>query len=642
MPERQTASAAPPSFAQVLADRIDRRAALRGLGGIGLAALAGWPSLAGAMPLPVDAKAGSSLTFREIAHGPERSHVVADGYDVQILVRWGDPILPGAPAFDPHGQSAASQALQFGYNNDFTAFLPLPRGGASSAHGLLWANHEYPEAAMMRPKDDGMPDADWAAVEMAAVGGSVVELRREGGRWHVVRDGALNRRITANTPIRLSGPAAGDPRMRTAADPDGRTVRGMIANCSGGVTPWGTVLTCEENIQDYFMGAPESGASARERAAYRRYGITGAAKTPWGRHDPRFDLRHAPTEPNRFGWVVEVDPYDPAAMPVKRTALGRFHHEAATVALADDGRVVVYSGDDAPFEYLYRFVSARRYDPADPAANRDLLDEGTLSVARFEADGTVHWLPLVQGRGPLTAEAGFVSQADVVIEARRAADLVGATPMDRPEDVEPDPVSGRVYVVLTNNTKRGPDRLDAVNPRADNEYGQIVELTPPPGADGRPDHAAGRFAWDMFILAGDPGRAADRARYGGPVSPDGWFACPDNIAFDGKGRLWIATDQGTDQHARGIGDGLWACDTAGPGRALTRFFFKVPCGAEMCGPAFTPDDRTLFLAVQHPAADDPGSRYADPSTRWPDFRDDRPPRPSVVVVTKKDGGVIGS
>ncbi len=438
--------------------------------------------------------------------------------------------------------------------------------------------------------------------------------------------------------MRVAGPAAGHPRMRTQADPAGTEISGMIGNCAGGMTPWGTILTCEENFDFYFLGNASTGP---EVSNHKRYGLSGKAKYGWGRFHDRFNIDREPNAANRAGWVVEIDPYDPTAMPIKRTALGRFKHEGATVAIDPDGHVVVYSGDDQRFEYLYKFVSAGFYDPGNRAAAARLLDEGTLFVARFGDDGKVTWLPLVYGQGPLTERNGFTSQADVVIEARSAADLLAATPMDRPEDVETNPVSGKVYVVLTNNNLRKKEQIDRVNPRAGNLYGQIVELTPPT-VNGKRHHGATEFTWEMFLMAGNPNSAEDGAVYGGGVSPSGWLACPDNIAFDGKGRLWIATDQGEEQHKYGVGDGIWACDTTGPGRAVTKMFYRVPTGAEMCGPCFTLDSRTLFVAVQHPSNDDPGSTYDKPSTRWPDFSPSLPPRPAVVVINKNDGGVIGS
>jgi secreted PhoX family phosphatase len=328
-------------------------------------------------------------------------------------------------------------------------------------------------------------------------------------------------------------------------------------------------------------------------------------------------------------------------VPVKRTALGRFKHEGAETALTPDGRLVVFSGDDQRNEYLYRFVSRDQVNLTDRAANRDLLDHGTLSVARFSDGGSMDWLNLVFGEGPFTAANGFQSQADVVIDIRRAADLVKATPMDRPEDVEANHANGKVYVVLTNNSARRADKLDAVNARPNNTTGQIVELIPPT-INGKPDHGAPSFRWEMFLMAGNPADPTHKAKYGEGLSASGWLACPDNIAFDQLGRMWIASDQGEAQQKFGIGDGIWACDTEGPGRAVTRMFYRTPTGGEMCGPAFAPDNRSFFVAVQHPAGDDTGSSYDTPSSRWPDFRDDMPPRPAVVVITKDDGGVIGS
>jgi secreted PhoX family phosphatase len=266
------------------------------------------------------------------------------------------------------------------------------------------------------------------------------------------------------------------------------------------------------------------------------------------------------------------------------------------------------------------------------------LDSGTLSVAKFNADGTLTWLPLVFGAQWLTPENGFNSQADILIETRRAADLLGATPMDRPEDVETNPVNGGVYMALTNNTSRKGDRLDKVNPRADNKHGHIVEMLPP-GFGKEADHTAATYKWNILLLAGNPAADADKARYNEGVSADGWLSCPDNVAFDSKGRLWIATD-GAPSAAK-VADGIYACDVAGSGRALTRHFLRVPRGAEMCGPEFTPDDRTFFVAVQHPA-EEAGSSFEKPSTRWPDFKPNMPPRPSVVAVTKRGGGVVGS
>lgn len=583
----------------------------------------------------------SSLHFPELRHQLAQRDAVAEGHEIQVVIRWGDPILADAPEFDPVAQSADRQARQFGYNNDYLDFFPLPKGTRSAERGLLVVNHEYTNpglmfaglgsgrAALARVTPEQM------AIERAAMGLSVVELRRDAGRWRYVKESPLNRRITAETPMRLSGPAAGHARLRTQADPTGMRVLGTLNNCAGGNTPWGTVLTAEENFNLYFGGeAAETGPQA---AAYRRYGIRKEPIYPWRRAEARFDLDKEPNEPNRFGWIVEFDPHDPDSVPVKRTALGRFKHEGCHHAVSADGRVVIYMGDDERFDYVYKFVTARPWNPADPAANRDLLDEGTLFVAKFAADGTLRWLPLVHGEGPLTEANGFASQAEVLIEVRRAADLLGATPMDRPEDVEPNPATGRVYVMLTNNDRRTAEQVDAANPRARNVHGHVLEIIPPGAGTPRVDHAAAEARWGVFLVAGKPGMDPG-AQYHRATSDQGWLSCPDNCAFDSKGRIWIATDGAPS--AAGVADGLYAADTMGRGRALTRLFYQAPTGAEVCGPCFTPDETTIFLAIQHPA-EDAGSSFEQPSTRWPDFRDNLPPRPSVIAIVRKGGGPVG-
>jgi hypothetical protein len=557
------------------------------------------------------------------------------------LIRWGDKVLADAPAFDVAAQSAAAQEKQFGYNCDFIAYMPLPLGSDNSENGLLCINHEYTGAELMFPglteetKLERMTK-EQVEVELAAHGHSVIEIRKQGGTWQPVDGSPFSRRLTFATPMRVSGPAAGHERLKTSADPDGMMVMGTANNCAGGLTPWGTVLVAEENFNGYFGG---DAAKMPQADAYKRYGVSSDSWYAWWKFQDRFNVEKEPNEPNRFGWMVEYDPYDPASVPVKRTALGRFKHEGATTIVNKDGRVVAYSGDDERFDYLYRFVTAGTFNPNDRAANMDLLDEGMLSVARFADDGTLQWLPLVFGEGPLTAANGFSSQGDVVIEARRAADLLGATPMDRPEDVEPNPVNGKVYALMTNNSRRKLGQTDAANPRFDNTAGHIIEMTPPGGEGKDADHAADTFTWEHFIIAGDPTWGS--TLYGKGTSKNGWFAAPDGAVIDAKGRLWIATDQGGAQAGFGTGDGIWACDTSGDGRAVTRYFFRCPTGAEMAGPAFTPDNKTFFVSVQHPA-EDKGSTFDSPSTRWPDFADGMPPRPSVVAITKDDGGEIGT
>ena len=644
---------ATPGIGDLISRRLARREVLSGslLAAAGALAvpMAGLGSRA-ARAAVVRPPTAERFTFEEIEHGVDETHHVAPGYSAEVLIRWGDPVVPGAPPFDPLNQSAEAQEKQFGYNNDFVGYLGLPFGSGNPERGLLCVNHEYTNPGVMFAKRRGRPSRARFAIptsarveiEMAAHGGSIIEIEKQAGRWRVVPDSPFNRRITArSTPIEISGPAAGDPRLRTSADPGGRRVIGTVANCAGGMTPWGTYLMAEEHFDSYFSGTLETHPEARN---FERYDIP-RSRYAWARYHKRFDINAEPNEANRFGWVVEVDPLAPRSTPKKRTALGRFKNEGAESTVSRDGRVVVYQGDDGPFEYLYRFVTEGRFDPNDRAANRDLLDRGILSVARFHEDGSLVWLPLEFGEEPLTPANDFASQADVLIEARRAADLLGATPMDRPEDVEPNPVTGKVYVMLTNNDERTAEQIDGPNPRDRNLFGHILELTPPDG-----DHAAPAFGWDVLVRCGDPGSAEADAAWNPAISADGWFAGPDNCAIDGQGRLWIASDQGGGWVESGTADGLWALETEGPLRGMGRMFFRVPIGAELCGPRFTPDDRTLFVAVQHVAVsgveDNPAfgrrSTFEDPASRWPDFDKRMPPRPSVVAITKDDGGTIGT
>jgi hypothetical protein len=645
--DRPVARTTAPSLAELWTRRIARRGFLSGAGKAALLASVA-PSILSlaACGETTEATPDAIFGFGDVPRGVDGDHHVAAGHDADILIRWGEPLLKDAPDFNIRGQSAAAQLGQFGYNNDYIGFIPLPYGSNASDRGLLCVHHEYTNDDLIHP---GYPADDPAGfytrgiveISMAAHGGTIVEVSRgENGKWSVVRDSEYNRRLTPlSTVMVLSGPAAGHPRLQTNEDASGRRVMGTFNNCAGGITPWGTWLMSEENINFYFMG---ENADAGEAVNHERMGVPGSRSYPWGYFHKRFDISREPREPNRFGWVVEVDPLDPASTPVKRTALGRFKHEGCENALTKDGRLAVYMGDDQAFEYLYKFVSAAEVSD-DRAANASLLDEGTLYVARFEEDGTGKWMPLVHGQNGIDEANGFSSQADVVIEARRAADILGATPLDRPEDVTPNDATGKIYVALTNSKER--EKTDAVNPRAGNLWGQIVELTPDGG-----DHASEHFVWTMLVKCGDPMFPAIGAEWHPETGRDNWFACPDNMAVDPKGRLWVATDQGSGWNAAsGSADGLYVLATIGEKRGLARRIFRAPVGAEVCGPCFTPDGTTLFLAVQHPGADgtknfkgfERASTFEDPATRWPDFAPDMPPRPSIVVITARNGGPVG-
>ena len=598
-----------------------------GLGALATTLLAGCGSLA--------AGSGPRLGFRSVPASSQDTMIVPESYEAVAFVPWGEPVgVPGQmPAWRMDASnSAADQAVQMGMHHDGIHYFPI---GGSSTHGLLVMNHEYTDDGLLH--SDGMKS--WTAEKVrkaqAANGVSVVEVALKDGRWQVLRPSTYARRFTAATPFAVGGPAAGHALMKTAADPDGRRVLGTLNNCASGMTPWGTYLSGEENFAFYFDG-PE-----RPDADQQRWGLRKSGFFRWAEHDERFDAKQHPHEFHRFGWVVEIDPFDPAGTPVKRTALGRAAHEGAWVAVTQDGRAVVYSGEDARFEYIYKFVSRDKIAPGGAKANASLLDHGTLYVARFDADGTGRWLPLVHGQGPLTAANGFADAGAVVIKTRQASDLLGGTKMDRPEWLAIDPNARTVYCTLTNNSQRGAKDLpgpDAANPRANNVMGQIIQWT----ESG--DFDATSMRWSHLLLAGDPANERPEAR--GTIQGD-LFACPDGLTLDARGVLWVQTDMHAAQMNKGelqrMGNNqMLACDRA---TGEVRRFFTGPVNAEVTGVALTPDMRTMFINVQHPGetASD-RSDPADPAkySNWPDYRQGGRPRSATVVIRKKDGGVIGT
>jgi len=565
-----------------------------------------------------------------------------------VVLRWGDALFADAPSLNMRAVRDGSlsdldpefAAGQFGYNCDAIHFFPLED---VPDRGIICVNHEYTCEELFLPGlgvfERLLPGAmaryvrrhpQVARLTQLMHGISVaVIVRGPQGRWEHEVGSPYARRITGVTPCELTGPARGHALLRTAADGTGTRVLGTLSNCAGGQTPWGTFLSAEENVDDYFGnpdGKPFEDGALRE--AHRRMPPRSTSKHGWEFVEARFDVGQAPTELLRFGWIVEVDPYDPLSIPKKRTALGRFKHENATTVPTRDGRIAVYMGDDEKFEYVYKFVSAERLDPEDRAANRNLLDHGTLHVARFDADGSGCWLALSHGEGPLTAANGFESAADVVIRARAAADLLGATPMDRPEDIAVDPATGRVYVALTKNPERkavsrrevhagrdldaGPD---AANPRGPNTYGHVIEVLEEGG-----DTAASRFRWGIFVSGGE---AAAEAGLGGP----------DNLALGHGGNLWIVTD-GTQPD--GSNNGCFRVPTSGPERGQVRRVMSAPRGAEVCGCEFTPDGTTLLLSIQHPGK---GGSLDAPVSDWPDGLG-HVSRPAVIALRREDGGIL--
>jgi uncharacterized protein len=652
-------------FQDVIAARFGRRTVLGGgvaaaaltfLAGPGAAAALAAKPAAGRPANGSKGKPGSLLGFEPVPTSAADTFTVPAGYTTQVLIPWGEPIRSDGPAFRADGSNTAAEvAQQIGMHHDGMHFFPLAPGSGGNRRGLLVVNHEYTDriiqfsaaelAAQQRTAAGTPTRMPKAHVDkaLAAHGVSVVEVAEVDGTWQRV-DSRYNRRVTAETAMAFSGPAASSPRIAKALD--GSPVRGTLNNCSHGYTPWGTYLACEENWNGYF-GTSGSFAPDVEQ---RRYGVTANGfGYLWHLEDQRFDVA---TETGRdnlslFGWCVEIDPFDPTSTPVKRTALGRFKHEGATFH-ESNGHVIVYSGDDQNGDYTYKYVSARPWRQM-LARGRSPLDEGTLFVARFADDGSGEWLPLVHGLPGLTAADGFADQADVLMRTRQAADAVGATPMDRPEWVAVHPRTGEVYLTLTNGS-RGEGAANPKAPIGQNVYGHIVRWK-----EERGDHRSTRFAWDIFLLGGDPAHPDRTATADAALTIDesSVFGSPDGIWIDDDGRVWIQTDvsNGAQNRAASGYDNIGnnAMLVADPETGDLRRFLVGPRGAEITGVITTPDRRTMFVNVQHPgevttAFATAAQVVADPQrvSSWPDGPSGGRPRSATVVIRKADGGVIGT
>ncbi|WKN19999.1 PhoX family protein [Azotobacter vinelandii] len=588
-------------------------------------------------------KRPSRLAFEAVAVTRADTISVPEGYQAKTFIPWGTPICGSYPAYREDGSNTAQeQAEQTGMHHDGMHYFPIDTRngkGHNSEHGLLVLNHEYIDAPLLHPNGPTLVDGkrtipEEVRKEINAHGVSVVEIRRSPRNgWEVVGDSKFGRRITAATPMEIRGPARGHALLRTRYSRDGSATRGTQNNCSNGFTPWGTYLTCEENWANYF--ATQDSELPRE---LQRYGIGKTGRFGWntleGDEFQRFDAtRKAETasgdyrnEPNHFGWIVEIDPFDPQSVPVKHTALGRFAHEGVIFAPTGPGkRLVCYSGDDSRNEYIYKYVSRDKFRPGRPDNSR-LLDEGTLYVARFNADGTGDWLPLdIQDATFQAACAakgiGFADQGEVLINTRTAADAVGATKMDRPEWGAVHPRSGEVYFTLTNNTNR--TEADAANPRPDNAYGHIIRWR-----EESPEHTGTRFNWDLFLLAGPEGDS--RGPDNQPLGADNILASPDGLWFDPQGLLWIQTDMSGSQHSDGpFGNNQML--VANPDSGELKRFLVGPVGCEVTGITATPDFRTLFVNIQHPGE---GSTPDNLLSTWPDGPGKRP-RSSTVVITRE-------
>jgi len=593
------------TIGEVIERRLSRRDLLKG-------AAASTPAMVIGAAAAEKAKAGAAsddLTFEPVVGSSADQIIVPPGYDWAPLAKWGQPLTPGAPDFDPDNITAEAQREQVGYNCDFVAWFDLPFGG------IVGNNHEYTNSELIWPNfsSDTMT-AEQVRAEIAMHGVSFFEVfpRRTstGFRWEMVPGSTFNRRIHGDTEIEITGPVAGHPLLQTNSDPTGTVARGTFNNCGGGITPWGTYLTCEENFDQYFANN-DAVPNDLMRQMNARLGAPGGEnnRRPWFRHESRFDLSMDPNEINTQGWVVEIDPYNPSDTGKKRTAIGRFKHEGAATTLSNDGHAVVYSGDDARFEYLYKFVSDGTYDPRNRAANMDLLDEGTLYVARFDDDGAGEWLPLIFGQNGLTPNNGFNSQAEVLIAARLAADILGATQMDRPEDVEASPVTGKVYMNLTNNTRRSAEQVDAANPRGPNPFGHIIEIS-----EAGADNGATEFRWEIFMLCGDPENPDDGSFFAGfPQDQVSKIANVDNLAFDNEGHMLLATDG--QPRTIGINDGIFYCPVDGPTRGWNRQFLSSVVGCECASVVLNNQNNLMLVSIQHPGE---GGTRAEPISTFPD------------------------
>ncbi|MBN3859973.1 DUF839 domain-containing protein [Neisseriaceae bacterium PsAf] len=584
-----------------------------------------------------------SLGFKSIPPAVEDTVNVPNGYTAKVLYSWGDPvgIKNQSPQFKKNAaNSAREQALQAGMHHDGMDYFSLPMNTQSDSHALLAINHEYCDNGLLFPDGDNNWSLNKAKKAQNALGVSIIEIKKNSHqRWEVVRPSQYARRITAQTPVLLTGPAAGHRLMQTKQDNSGRMVLGTMQNCSNGKTPWGTYLTCEENWSDMFTNK-----TGRLSELEKRYGIKKKEKTyRWSEVDPRFETSNEPNEPNRFGWVVEIDPYNPNSTPKKHTALGRIKHESATVDIGNSQKVVVYTGDDEKFEYIYKLISKNNYQPQNRAANLKLLEEGTLYVAKFNDDNTGEWIPLVFGKSPLTPENGFKNQAEVLIKTRLAADKVGATKMDRPEWIAIDPkIRGSVYCTLTNNVLRGEQNkagTDAANPRNNNIFGHIMHWQ-----EDKHNPESLSFTWDIFAMGGLLN--STNTNWTTDIETVS-FGSPDGLKFDHRGVMWVQTDVSTEILNQGPYNGVGNNQMFAviPGSKEFKRFLTGPCGCEVTGIAFSPDNKAMFVNIQHPG--ETGEGISDPKapravSSWPDAKTTGRPRSSTLIITKDDGGVIGS
>ncbi|WP_425092812.1 PhoX family protein [Tropicimonas sp. S265A] len=603
-------------FDAVVERAMSRRGFLSGLMVFGSGAAAMGTGLLGSTSAEA-MTASSRFAFKPIPIQTDFTVHVPEGYTWEVLVQWGDPLFSGVPEFDHAngGLDAENTARAFGENTDGMELFLI------GDKQVLAVNHEYANTKTNIPGHvDGKAGSAADTLKLQNLQGvAVFEVAETADGWSVVVDSPFNRRITHNTPMRISGPAAGSDLLKTAADPTGTESLGTFNNCGSGRTPWGTYLTCEENFNGYF-GSTDEGF---ERPAdFVRYGINLESRYGYENFDERFDISKNPNEPHRAGWIVEIDPADATSTPVKRTALGRFKHENAASAVAPDGRVVVYMGDDERGEFMYKYVSNGVYVPGGDTST--LLDDGQLYVAKFNDDGTGAWIAL-------TPEATGMAEAEILVYSRMAGSAVGATTMDRPEWIAVNPVAVEGYCCLTNNRNRGvkpnaggdDTSVNGPNPRAENHYGQIVRWFP-----ANDDHTADDFTWDLYVMAGNPTVHDDAYAGSANINEGNLFNSPDGMQFDSAGLVWIQTDGNDDNEGDFEGHGNNQMLAGDPVTGQIERFMTGPQGSEVTGLTWSADRRTMFVGIQHPGGFFPGAEG--------DL-----PRSAIVAIKREDGGLVG-
>ena len=613
-------SAAETEFSTLAEKALSRRRLLGTGAALGMSAfLLGTSAL-----VPTFARAAGKLSFKQVAANSLDTVTVPEGYSWHIVMKWGDPLWSKGQTFDNASRgSGDSQELAAGDNFDGMWLFPAPGG-----RNVLAVNNEYTNTELIHGNraSKKAENLDDVRKSKAGHGVTIVEIATQGDKWATVKDSTYNRRITADTLMDFTGPAKGHDWLKTSADPSGSKVMGTINNCGSGRTPWGTFLTCEENFNGNFGSVD---ANYKPSDAFVRYGIS--AKDSgylWYAHDPRFDVAKNPNEPNRHGYVVEIDPLNPNSTPKKLSALGRFKHENAEVVISGNGQVVVYSGDDERSEFLYKFVSEGRYIPG-AASNANLLETGKLYVAKFSDDGKGQWIELTP------ATTGMASQAEICIHTRQAASRAGATTMDRPEWVAVHPTKAEAYCCLTNNINRGvkpnaggdPTPVGGPNPRKENSYGQIVRWVPENN-----DHTATAFTWNLYAVAGNPNVATDEYAGSKNINKENTFNSPDGLTFDTTGMLWIQTDGNYSNDKIYAGQGNNQMLVGDPESGEIRRFLVGPRQCEVTGITWSFDRKTIFVAMQHPGEDGGDSHFPDGGTTVA--------RSAVIAITKDEGTPI--